>query len=39
MVSVVKPIKLLMFHSNNTGLVIYQANEQNLALHEVWVCL
>jgi len=35
----VKLIKLLEFHSNNTGLVIYQANEQNRALQEVWGCL
>lgn len=39
MISAIKPIKLLEFCPNNTELVINQANEQNRALHEVWVCL
>jgi hypothetical protein len=36
---VVKLIKLLMIQPNNTNLVVFKANEQNRALHEVWVCL
>jgi len=35
----VKLLKLLAFHSNSASLVIYQANEQNRALQEVWGCL
>jgi hypothetical protein len=35
----VKLLRLLAFYSNGASLVIYQANEQNRALQEVWGCL